>query len=145
MPKSSATKPCDNCIRQQKIDDKTRSPKPEAATKRLAHLEAKTDDPENRGRRKNVPLLGKREGEEGNQTLINLIHNKLLLWLELSPENMFTLEWAQSTVAPGTPNQARAIIIHFLNFQDKEFVYREARQCDIKYDGTKTTFAQDLS
>lgn len=117
----------------------------ELATKRITFLEAKTDDLENRGRRKNLRLFGLKEGAEGEQTLLNFVNDMLPKWLGLPPEKTFTLERVHRTVANKRPNQSRAVLIRFLNFQEKEFVYREARKSEIKHDGVRITFAQDLS
>jgi len=91
----------------------------ETATKHLAYLEAKTDDLENRGRSKNIRLLGLQEGAQGKETLSTFISNMLPRWLELGPDRSFTLEWAHHTLASERPNQTRVIIIRFLNFQEK--------------------------
>lgn len=117
----------------------------ESATKRITFLEAKTDDLENRGRRKNLRIFGLKEGVEGEQTLLNFVTDILPKWLALPPEKTFTLERVHRTLANKKPNQNRAVLVRFLNFQEKEFVYREARKSEIKHDGAKITFAQDLS
>ncbi len=74
-----------------------------SATKRIAHLEMKTDDLENSGRRKNVRVFGLIEGAEGKSFMLERVHRTL-----------------------ATPNQNRPVLIRFLKFQDKEFVLREA-------------------
>lgn len=56
-----------------------------AAAKRLAHLEEKTEDLENRGRRKNIRLFGLKEGAAGNRPLLDFIHDMLPQWLEAGP------------------------------------------------------------
>ena len=117
----------------------------ESAMKRIAFLEAKTDDLENRGRRKNLRIFGIREGAEGKQPLLNFITDMLPRWLRLPPEKSFTLERVHRTLATGKPNQNRAVLVRFLKFQEKEFVYRETRKQDITHDGAKITFVQDLS
>lgn len=116
-----------------------------SAMKRILLLEAKTDDLENRGRRKNLRVFGIREGAEGRQPLFDFISNMLPKWLELPPDKSFTLERVHRTLSSGKPNQGRAVLIRFLKFPEKEFVYREARKRDIIQDGAKITFAQDLS
>ncbi|KAE8288354.1 hypothetical protein D5F01_LYC12223 [Larimichthys crocea] len=117
----------------------------ESATKRITFLEAKTDDLENRGRRKNLRIFGLKEGAEGEQTLLNFVTDMLPKWLGLPPGKTFTLERVHRTLANRKPNQNRAVLVRFLNFQEKEFVYLEARKSEIKHDGAKITFAQDLS
>ncbi|KAK1889419.1 LINE-1 retrotransposable element ORF1 protein [Dissostichus eleginoides] len=69
----------------------------------------------------------------------------LTRWLELTPDRALTLERVHRTLASGKPNQHRAVIVRFLKFQEKEFVYRESRRRDITHDGGKISFAQDLS
>lgn len=129
----------------QKIYLKKNETALELATKRITYLEAKTDNLENRGRRKNLRLFGIREGAKGHQTLLDFINDKLTQWLGTDPDRSFTLERVHRTLVSGKPNQNRAILIRFLNFQEKEFVYRESRKRDITRDGVKITFAQDLS
>ncbi|KAK1875981.1 LINE-1 retrotransposable element ORF1 protein [Dissostichus eleginoides] len=115
----------------------------DSINKRIAYLESKTDDLENRGRRKNLRLFGSREGAEGQQTLLNFVNDMLTRWLELTPDRALTLERVHRTLASGKPNQHRAV--RFLKFQEKEFVYRESRRRDITHDGGKISFAQDFS
>ena len=117
----------------------------DSAIKRIAYLESKTEDLENRSRRKNLRLFGIREGAEGQQPLFDFISGMLPRWLALNPDKSFTLERVHRTLAPARPNQNRAILICFLKFQEKEFVYRETRRQDITHDGTKISFSQDLS
>ncbi|KAK1898359.1 LINE-1 type transposase domain containing protein 1 [Dissostichus eleginoides] len=109
----------------------------------MAALESKTDDLENRARRKNLRLFGIREGAEGQQTLLNFVNNMLTRWLELIPDRALTLERVHRTLPSGKPNQHRAV--RFLKFQEKEFVDHESRRRDITHDGGKISFAQDLS
>lgn len=116
-----------------------------SAVKRITFLEAKTDDLENRGRRKNLRIFGIREGAEGKQSLFDFVTNMLPRWLGLPPQKSFTLERVHRTLASGKPNQNRAVLVRFLKFQEKEFVYRETRKQEITHDGAKITFAQDLS
>lgn len=115
-----------------------------SANKRITYLESKTEDLENRGRRKNLRLFGVREGAEGQKPLFDFISEMLPQWLG-HPDRSFTLERAHRTLAPGKPNQSRAVLIRFLKFQEKEFVYRQSRRQDITHDGIKISFAQDLS
>uniref|UniRef100_A0A0E9WLC7 Uncharacterized protein n=1 Tax=Anguilla anguilla TaxID=7936 RepID=A0A0E9WLC7_ANGAN len=48
-----------------------------SATKQIAYLESKTDDLENRGRRKNLRIFVIREGAEGKQSLFDFVNDKL--------------------------------------------------------------------
>lgn len=71
----------------------------DSANKRIAYLESKTEDLENRGRRKNLRLFGIRERAEGQQTLFDFINEKLTQWLRLDPDRSFTLERVHRTLA----------------------------------------------
>ena len=115
------------------------------ATKRLTYLEEKTEDLENRGRRKNIRLFGLKEGAEGKRPLLDFITDMLPQWLDIEPDRVFILERAHRTLASAVPNQNRAVLLRFLNYQDKEFVLRSTRQRDITHDGSKLAFAQDFS
>lgn len=116
-----------------------------AAAKRLAYLEEKTVDLENRGRRKNIRLFGLKEGAEGKRPLLDFIHDMLPQWLDTGPDREFKLERAHRTLAPASLDRDRAVLIRFLSFQDREFVLRSTRHRDITHDGSKLGFAQDLS
>lgn len=115
-----------------------------SALKRITQLENKTDDLENRGRRKNLRVFGIREKAEGTRPLIDFMKEMLPKWLGLPPHT-FTLERVHRTLAPSRPNQHRAVLVRFLKFQEKEFVYQEAKKTEIKHDGLKITFVHDLS
>jgi len=115
------------------------------AAKRLTYLEEKTEDLENRGRRKNIQLFGLKEGAEGTRPLLDFINDMLPQWLDTETDRSFTLERAHRTLAPAVPNQNRAVLLRFLNYQDKEFVLRSTRQRDITHDGFKLAFVQDFS
>lgn len=115
------------------------------ATKRLTYLEEKTEDLENRGRRKNIRLFGLKEGAEGKRPLLDFIADMLPQWLGNELDKVFILERAHRTLAAAVPNQNRAVLLRFLNYQDKEFVLRSTRQRDITHDGSKLAFVQDFS
>ncbi|XDV21840.1 hypothetical protein PO909_026860 [Leuciscus waleckii] len=66
-------------------------------------------------------------------------------WLGNEPDRVFILERAHRTLASAVPNQNRAVLLRFLNYQDKEFVLRSTRQRDITHDGSKLAFVQDFS
>lgn len=116
-----------------------------SAIKRISFLEAKTDDLENRGRRKNLRIFGIREGAEGTRPLYDFINDMLPKWLGMPAQKSFTLERVHRTLASGSPNQNRAVLVRFLKFQEKEFVYRGTRKREITHDGLRLTFVQDLS
>lgn len=115
------------------------------ATKRIAYLESKTEDLENRGRRKNLRLVGLPEGAEGSQPMVGYVQRMLPIWLGLDAAKTFTLERAHRTLARPRPDQSRAVIIRFLRFQDREVVFNTSKQRSLTHDGHKIFFAQDLS
>ncbi|CAL1611590.1 unnamed protein product [Knipowitschia caucasica] len=114
------------------------------AGKRIAFLETKIEDLENRGRRKNLRVFGICEGIEGGRPLIDYMTDMLPKWLGLTSRT-FVLERVHRTLATARPGQNRAVLIRFLSFQDKEYVYREARKQQLTHEGQKITFAQDFS
>lgn len=77
----------------------------ESAIKQITFLEAKTDDLENQGRRKNLSIFGIRARAEGNQSLYDFFTNMLPKWLGLPPQKSFTLERVHRTLTSGKPNQ----------------------------------------
>ncbi|XP_078794665.1 uncharacterized protein LOC144988278 [Oryzias latipes] len=116
-----------------------------SATKQLTDLQMKTDDLENRSRRKNLRLFGLKEGSEGTQPLIDFIQEMLPKWLGLGPDRLLVLERAHRTLAAAGPNRHRAVLIRFWKFQDREMVYRLSSQKKIQHDGNNLAFVQDFS
>lgn len=117
-----------------------------AASKRIACLELKTEDLENRGRRKNLRLVGLPEGAEGTRPMLSYIQHMMPTWLGPDAANKpLTLERAHRSLAKPRPDQNRAVLIRFLHFQDREFVFRTAKQRVITHEGHKIFFAQDFS
>lgn len=94
--------------------------------------------------KKEPAIFGLRERAEGNKPLFDFVNDMLPWWLG-RPDKTFTLERVHRTLAPAKPNQNRAVLVHFLRFQEKEFVYREARKQEIMHDDGKLSFSQDLS
>lgn len=115
------------------------------AAKRIAYLESKTEDLENWGRRKNLRLVGLPENAEKTQPMLDYIQHMLPVWLALDAAKSFTLERAHRTLARPRPDQSRAVIIRFLRFQDREFVFNTSKRRLLTHDGHKIFFAQDLS
>lgn len=114
------------------------------AVKRIAHLESKTEGLENYGRRKNLRLVGLPEGAEKSQPMVEYIQHMLPLWLKLDASKSFVLERAHRTLARPKPGQNRAVIIRFLMFQDREFVFRSSKQLVITHEGHKLFFRTRL-
>ncbi|KAK7896592.1 hypothetical protein WMY93_021917 [Mugilogobius chulae] len=115
--------------------------------KQLKVLQQKTDDLENRGRRKNLVLMGLPEKAEGPNPL-KFVQNMLSKWLNINTDSPIELERAHRILKPfpadGKP--ARPLLIRFLRFQDKEMVLRAAKKSQCLREGeAKLTFRQDLS
>ena len=113
------------------------------ASQRITYLESKVEDLENRSRRKNLRMFGLREGEEGSRQLLDYVQEMLPGWL--GTDKSIALERVHRTLGPAKPNQDRAVLIRFLKFQDREFVFRCSKVRDIKHNGNKLSFAQDFS
>lgn len=115
------------------------------ALKKITYLESKAEDMENRSRRKNLRLFGLPEGAEGSRPLLEFIQDMLPRWLNLNADRSFVLERVHRTLPPPKPNQHRAVLIRFLQFQDRELVFRSTKQRAITHEGNRLFFAQDLS
>lgn len=115
------------------------------AVKRIAYLESKTEDLENRGRRKNLRLVGLPESAEKTRPMVEFIQHMLPIWLGLDTSRTFVLERAHRTLAKPRPGQSRAVIIRFSLFQDREFVFQTAKKRVITHENHKIFFAQDFS
>lgn len=115
------------------------------ALKRIVRLETKTEDLENRGRRKNLRLVGLPESAEGTRPMVQYVQQMLPIWLGLDAHRTFALERAHRTLGRPRPGQNRAVIIRFSLFQDREFVFRSAKKRVIAHEGCKLFFAQDFS
>lgn len=113
------------------------------ASRRITYLESKVEDMENRSRRKNLRMFGLKEGDEGSRQLLDYVQEMLPGWL--NTDRSFPLERAHRTLGPAKPNQDRAVLIRFLKFQDREYVFRSSKARDIKHNGNKLSFAQDFS
>lgn len=106
------------------------------------------DDLENRGRRKNVRVIGLPEDAEGsNPTKFFESWIPNLLGLETKVGRV-KIERAHRTLAPKPgPNQRpRPVLIRFHNFADKQRVLDAARRSGtVKYQESSIMFFQDLS
>lgn len=105
------------------------------ASGQITYLESKVEDMENRSRRKNLRMFGLREGEEGNRQLLDYVQEMLPGWL--GTDTPIMLERAHQTLGPAKQNQDRPVLIHFLKFQDREFVFRCSKVRDIKHNENK--------
>ena len=101
------------------------------ASRRITYFESKVEDLENRSWRKNLRMFGLREGVEGNRQMLDFLQEMLPGWLDTDKSIM--LERAHHrTLGPANSNQDRAVLIRFLKFQDREFVFSCSKMRDIK-------------
>uniref|UniRef100_A0A3P9HWN9 L1 transposable element RRM domain-containing protein n=1 Tax=Oryzias latipes TaxID=8090 RepID=A0A3P9HWN9_ORYLA len=124
-----------------------------AAEKRIKALESQiqaltehVDDLENRGRRKNIQIIGLPEEAEGsNPTRFFETWIPSLLGME-AKNGRVKIERAHRTLAPKPgPNQRpRPILIRFHNFVDKQRVL-DAGRVSVKFQESSIMFFQDLS
>ena len=106
------------------------------------------DDLENRGRRKNIRVIGLPEDAEGTNPA-KFFENWIptLLGLETKAGRV-KIERAHRTLAPKPgPNQRpRPVLIRFHNFADKQRVLDAARRSGtVRHQETRIMFFQDLS
>lgn len=107
------------------------------------------DDLENRGRRKNLRIVGLPEGAEGSGTLASFLHSSFPKCLELNTDSLtLEIEGAHRSptfVSRNSNSSPRSILFRFLQFIDKETVLRAALKKKITHDGTELRFYSDLS
>ncbi|KAL7841818.1 hypothetical protein SRHO_G00255090, partial [Serrasalmus rhombeus] len=125
-----------------------------AALQRTAdQLQAKTDDLENRGRRKNVRIVGLTEQVEGNVPLAKFLQDMLPTWLDLPTHTgPLEIERAHRVLAPSRGSRAaqssspRTILVRFLRYADRELILGAARKKRaILYNGCRLRFYADFS
>uniref|UniRef100_H2N1V0 L1 transposable element RRM domain-containing protein n=1 Tax=Oryzias latipes TaxID=8090 RepID=H2N1V0_ORYLA len=127
----------------------------DVAKKRIKALESQiqamtehVDDLENRGRRKNIRIIGLPEEAEGsNPTRFFETWIPSLLGME-AKNGRVKIERAHRTLAPKPgPNQRpRPVLIRFHNFVDKQRVLDAARRNgSVKFQESNIMFFQDLS
>lgn len=123
------------------------------AQKLIETLEAKTDDLENRERRKNLILMGLPEQSE-QKHLLQFIQQKLSGWLNIFTaqppeiERIHRLGQRQPRQELGKPaNSPRPILIRFLRFRDCEMIFQAAKKktTPLCEGNAELTFRQDLS
>ncbi|CAM4619418.1 unnamed protein product [Leuciscus chuanchicus] len=93
------------------------------AVKRIAYLESKTEDLENRGRRKNLRLVGLPESAEKTRPMVEFIQHMLPIWLGLDTSRTFVLERAHRTLAKPRPERERNA-----NFESSQSVIEKNRE-----------------
>lgn len=112
-------------------------------------LQAKVDDLENRGRRKNLKIVGLPEKAEGSGPLLSYLQDMIPKWLDLPVgSSVLDIERAHRspTFASANPNSApRSILVRFLRFADKETILKAAMKKTITHNGSELRFYSDLS
>ncbi|XP_067234874.1 piggyBac transposable element-derived protein 4-like [Chanodichthys erythropterus] len=94
---------------------------------KVEQLQSKVDDLENRGRRKNLRIVGLPEGAEGSGPLASFLHSEMV---DL-PADSLTLDIERAhrspSFAPSNTNSApRSVLVRFLRFTEKEIVLKAA-------------------
>lgn len=118
------------------------------AQKLIKTLEAKTDDLENRGRKKNLVLMGLPEQSQ-HLHLLEFIQQKIPEWLNIPTDQPLEIERThrllQTRPEPGKP--LRPILIRFLRFRDRDMILQAAKKktAPICEGEANLTFHQDLS
>lgn len=116
---------------------------------KVEQLQSKVDDLENRGRRKNLRIVGLPEGAEGSGQLTSFLRSSIPKWLDLPADSLaLDIERAHRspTFAPSNPNSTpRSVLIRFLRFTEKETVLRAALKKTINHEGAELRFYSDLS
>lgn len=115
----------------------------------VEQLQSKVDDLENRGRRKNLRIVGLPEGTEGTDSFASFLRSAIPKWLDL-PEDSFTLDIERAhrspSFAPNNPNSPpRSVLVRFLRFTEKESILRAALKKTITHEGKELRFYSDLS
>lgn len=122
-----------------------------ALEKQVAMLTEHIDDLENRGRRKNIRILGLREEVEGANA-VTFLESWIPEFLGLHTKSgRIKIERAHRTLAPkpGAKDRPRALVVRFHNYGDKQRVLdasrRRSADGDLRYEDSKVSFYQDFS
>ncbi|RXN22433.1 LINE-1 type transposase domain-containing 1 [Labeo rohita] len=116
--------------------------------KELSLLRAKIDDLENRGRWKNLRIVGLPEKAEGSDPIVQYLTRMLPKWLDLTPETRFEIERAHRSLGPvpGANHVPRSVLVRFLRYVDKELILQAAQKKRyISHEGIQLRFFQDVS
>lgn len=122
--------------------------------KQVMNMAQHIDDLENRGRRKNIRVVGLPEGAEGTEP-VKFFEKWLPDFLHIeAKEGRIKLERAHRAPAPrpGPDQRPRVVLIRFHNFRDKQLVLQASRRSGTSekshpqvYQGSKVMFFQDFS
>lgn len=110
-------------------------------------LRNKVQDLEDRGRRSNLRLIGLPEKNEGSN-MCAFIENffPAILRDEFGSPPVIERAHRVGQVNPNRPSTPRAIVIKFLNYQDREKALRAARKMkELRYEGQRISLFPDLS
>ncbi|GAA6098394.1 uncharacterized protein LOC113020645 [Tachysurus ichikawai] len=112
-------------------------------------LQAKIDDLENRGHRKNLKIVGLPEKSEGSGSLSAFLRDMIPKWLDL-PFDFPALDIERAHRSPtftsNNPNSApRSILVRFLWFTDKEEILKVALKKTVTHNGSVLRFYSDVS
>ncbi|KAL0152539.1 hypothetical protein M9458_052262 [Cirrhinus mrigala] len=118
--------------------------------KQVSILNEHIDDLENRGRYKNIRILGLREEVEGTDA-VAFLQTWIPEFLHLQAKNGgIKIERAHRTLASksGAKDRLRRLIVRFHNYGDKQKVLDASRMLsrdgDLRYDDNKVSFYQDF-
>ena len=120
-----------------------------AMDKTLEQLRLKTDDLENRGRRKNLKIINPPEKAEGSTPLADFLQTTLPTLVGL-PADFPPLEIERAhralAPAPAPDKPRRSVLVRFLRYSQREAVLRAAlKKRDIHHGGSRLRFYPDLS
>lgn len=107
-------------------------------------MQTKIDDLENRGRHKNLKIVGLPEKAEGSGSLPAFLGDMIPKWLDL-PADFPALDIERAhrspTFAPNNTNSAlRSILVWFLRFTDKEEILKVALKKTVTHNGSELRF-----
>ncbi|KAI2653745.1 LINE-1 type transposase domain-containing protein 1 [Labeo rohita] len=102
----------------------------------------------NRGRWKNLRIVGLPEKAEGSDPVVQYLTRMLPKWLDLTPETDFEIERAYRSLGPvpGANHVPRSVLVRFLRYVDKELILQAAqKKRNISHEGIQLRFFQDVS
>uniref|UniRef100_A0AAV2JM17 L1 transposable element RRM domain-containing protein n=1 Tax=Knipowitschia caucasica TaxID=637954 RepID=A0AAV2JM17_KNICA len=119
----------------------------EKLTKAVAQLYERVDDQENRARRKNIRLVGLKEGKEAGMPLANYVQKILSDGLELNGGE-YEIERCHRSLAPrpDPDKPPRIILVRFLKYIAREKVLAAAKKKKgIQWDGCRLSLFEDMT
>ena len=95
-------------------------------TSQLAQLELKMADIEDRARRKNIRLVGLKEGVEGSDPM-DFLQKMLPQWISSITNKSIEIERAHRLYNKNGTGKTRTMIFNVLRYQDRQRILQEAR------------------